>query len=167
MNISKPKKKEVINTAVQFGSMTGGVMLSRGLSDEHLPKTKTTRVAVKGGIAVVALTASMFLPSQKNLGANAIKGVLQGVAVEKGLSAITDWTTGSVVDQPTDSKVMKYTQKALGLNGTSCGCGTGSYNRKVEIPAAQMNYTSSFGKSTIDMEERGGTYTAKDPLRYV
>jgi len=155
-------KKETKANLQDAGAFGGGALIggtvSKGIN-RFLPTEANTKIGVKAVLCAGGIIAMALIP--KGNAVNQLgKGAALGMAVEKGMSAISDFaaTTSLATTDATDKPLVKFAQDATGLSG-DCGCTTAPVQQRIatlNFPVRQFNHARPINM----MEVAPNKYTA-------
>ena len=115
----KLNKKNAVSEGTTVASAIGGSLLSKGAMS-LIPADKRSTL-ISGGVALASVLAVASIEG-KGTGETVLKGVLTGVAIEQGVSTLTEAIKPSIT-LVTDgsSKKDKFVAAMFGLNGADDG----------------------------------------------
>lgn len=139
----KPKQVNIVSSAVGIGGAIAGGMVSRVVVNAIATDTSTTegknkKLYASLGIAVLSIVAAASVTGDDST-TTAVKGAFTGMAVEQGLSAISQFATNQ------DAKSGITAPQARVALGLGCACNDApktncSYQG---MPVPMLQYPSS------------------------
>ena len=115
----KLSKKSAVSEGTTVASAIGGAVLSKGTMS-LIPADKRS-ILLTGGVALASILAVASIEGKGTL-ETALRGVLTGVAVEQGVSTLSEAIKPSIpVVTEESSKKDKFVAAMFGLNGADDG----------------------------------------------